>query len=462
MPGYDQTRLRHVDYMLGQLGEHLERVNWSAEQLRDERTARLRELIAVAKTKSHWHADRLADVDPATIDEDGLHELPVMTKTDLMARFDSIVTDRRITLNAVNAHIAALGKDAYFLDELHAVASGGSSGVRGAFVWSWEAWATAQLTILRRQVHDRLADPVLASRSPVVMLVAAENAAHFTSALSQTFATKLAQVHRFPITLPLAKIIDGLNSVSGDSLATYPSMLSTLVAEAQAGRLKIAPQRIVTMAEPLLPEIRDAARRMWDAPIANLWGTSEGGVTAFGCFRDDGMHLSDDLVIVEPVNDEGAPVPPGVRSDKVYLTNLFNPILPLIRYEISDHVTTLAEPCACGSAHRRIADIEGRRDDAFVYEDGVVVHPHVFRSLLAREAAITEYQVRQTARGAEVVLCTRERVDDARVARSLEEALRELGHLQPHVTVELVERIPRLETGKLQRFIPRLHQASPP
>ena len=54
-------------------------------------------------------------------------------------------------------------------------------------------------------------------------------------------------------------------------------------------------------------------------------GDLRGGVTAIGCFKGTGMHLSDDLVIVEPVDANGDPVPSGVRSHKVYVTNLFNP-----------------------------------------------------------------------------------------------------------------------------------------
>ena len=93
----------------------------------------------------------------------------------------------------------------------------------------------------------------------------------------------------------------------------------------------------------------------------------------------------------------GGPCAPGERSAKVYLTNLFNRVLPLIRYEITDEVTILTEPCPCGSAHRCVADIQGRLDDVFVY-DGRRVHPHVFRSALGRHAGVVEYQVRQTPR----------------------------------------------------------------
>ena len=451
---YDATRQRHTAAMFGRVGAHIERLAWPAARLREERAVGLRSLLATATERSPWHRERLGDIDLAALDEDTLPTLPVMTKADLMEHFDAIVTDPRVTLQEVNAHIESLETDAYFLEDLHAVASGGSSGVRGAFVWGWDAWAEVQLALLRRQISDRLADPELASSPPVSMFVGADRATHFTSALAQTFATDAIQVHRFPVTLPIEAIVAGLNGVGGDGLATYPSMLATLVAEARAGRLTIAPRRIVTMAEPLLPEIRAAAEATWGAPIANLWGTSEAGITAMGCFRDAGMHLSDDQVIVEPVDAAGKPVPPGVRSAKVYVTNLINPLLPLIRYEISDEITVLDEPCPCGSAYTRVADIQGRNDDVFVYANGLAVHPHVFRSRLAQENAVTEYQVHQTLDGADLLLRASGAVDINRIERDLESALTKLGCKHPTVTARRVDALQRLNTGKLKRFVP--------
>jgi phenylacetate-coenzyme A ligase PaaK-like adenylate-forming protein len=454
MIDYEAIRQRHVAYMAGRLPEHLERLTWSADRLRAERTARLRELLRTAQTHSPWHRSRLSPVDVDAIDEDRLRDLPVMTKGDLMTHFDEIVTDRRVTLDLVNVHLAGLTSDAYLLDEFHALASGGSSGVRGVFVWGWEAWAVCWLMNLRRQVSDSLSDPAPAQGPPVLMIVAAENAAHLSGAQGRTFADPAMQVHRFPVTLPLEKIVEGLNRINGRTLMTYASMLATLATEARAGRLTISPRRIITVSEPLLPEIRDAARDAWGAPIANSWGTSEGGVVARGCYRDTGMHLSDDLLVIEPVDANGAAVPSGSESAKVYLTNLFNPLLPLIRYEITDQVTFLAEPCACGSAHRRLADIQGRLDDVFTYPGGISVHPHTFRSLLGRDARVIEYQVRQTLRGADVLLRTHGPVEVEHVARALEGELDRIGCPHPLVTARIVEHIPRVGVGKLKRFVP--------
>jgi phenylacetate-coenzyme A ligase PaaK-like adenylate-forming protein len=174
-----------------------------------------------------------------------------------------------------------------------------------------------------------------------------------------------------------------------------------------------------------------------------------------GCFQDDGMHLSDDQVIVEPVDANGDAVSPETRSSKVYVTNLINPLLPLIRYEIGDEVTVIDAPCACGSAYRRVTDIQGRDDDIFVYADGVAVHPIVFRSLLGREPAIVEYQVRQTSDGAEMLLHAHRDVDLRRLERDAEAALRKVGCARPAVTARCVDTLPRLATGKLKRFVRR-------
>jgi phenylacetate-CoA ligase len=451
---YEETRQRHIEHLLPQFAEHFERVGWSAQRLREERTARLCDLVRIAVERSPWHRARLSDVNLETLDEDTLRELPLMTKQDQMGSFDEIVTDPAVRLADVNAHIASLDGDAYFRNELHAVASGGSSGFRGVFVWGWDAWATVQLTALRRSLLDRISDPEFASRPPVAMIVAAENATHFTSALAETFATGAVETHRFRVGTQIDQIVTGLNEVAGDNLATYPSMLARLIGEARSGRLTITPRRILTMAEPLLPETRIAAEATWHAPIANMWGTSEGGVTAIGCFKGPGMHLTDDLLIIEPVDEHGEPVPAGVQSNKIYLTNLFNPLMPLIRYEITDEITLNDEPCPCGSHHRRIDDIQGRNDDAFIYQPGVSVHPHLFRSILAKHSTISEYQIEQTRTGAQITICATGPVDTDNIVSEIAGALVRSGLQQPSVLIQCAADIPRLATGKLKRFLP--------
>jgi phenylacetate-coenzyme A ligase PaaK-like adenylate-forming protein len=77
---YEATRQRHVEHLLPHMGEHFERMAWSAERLHAERTAQLRELIRIAVQRSPWHRDRLGDVEETTLDADDVRHLPVMTK----------------------------------------------------------------------------------------------------------------------------------------------------------------------------------------------------------------------------------------------------------------------------------------------------------------------------------------------------------------------------------------------
>jgi hypothetical protein len=105
---------------------------------------------------------------------------------------------------------------------------------------------------------------------------------------------------------------------------------------------------------------------------------------------------------------------------------------------------------ACALAR---ADVEGRLDDAFSYAGGVVVHPHVFRSALAREAWIVQYQVQQTPDGAEVRVIGAPGDPEA-VGRALEKELAQVGVRVPCVDVRVGDQLERLATGKVRRFQP--------
>jgi phenylacetate-CoA ligase len=132
MAEYEDLRRRHLAELTALMPEHVQRLRWPAGRLRQERRDRLRDLLRTARASSPWHRDRLAGVDPDGFEEADLAGLPPMTKDDLMANWDGVVTDRRLRLDLVEGHLAGLESDAYLFDELHVVASGGSSGRRGS------------------------------------------------------------------------------------------------------------------------------------------------------------------------------------------------------------------------------------------------------------------------------------------------------------------------------------------
>ncbi|MHC4220371.1 MAG: phenylacetate--CoA ligase family protein [Planctomycetota bacterium] len=445
---YEELQRQHRADAQSLLPEHVDRLSWSADRLHRERQERLRELVAVARGRSAWHRRRLAGIDPLRLTEAELGNIPPMTKADLMENWDETVTDPRLSLDLVNAHLERIETDEYLLGQYHAVASGGSSGRRGVFVYDWQGWMGVYLNVARLSQHQ----PGAEGGPSVLALLAAEKATHISSAYIQTFMDAPTS-HRIPVTRPIERIVEELNRLQPTVLAGYPSALLLLVHEARAGRLDIAPGWIGGTAEPLLPEIRAALEETWGVQVGNAWGCSE-GARATSCGRGRGMHLCDDLVIVEPVDQQGRPVPPGVPSAKVYLTNLFNRVLPLIRYELEDEMTFLDEPCPCGSAHRRIDDVQGRLDDLFRYGAGLQVHPHLFRSALGRQRNILEYQVRQTERGADVAVHCVGALDTPELHREISAGLTAAGLERPDLQIRRVKGLERLGTGKLKRFVP--------
>ena len=102
-------------------------------------------------------------------------------------------------------------------------------------------------------------------------------------------------------------------------LVGYASVVGQLARAALAGSLEIAPVRVSTNSEPLTAEDRDAIHAAWNAPIHNLWGSTEIGVQAVGCGHGDGLHVCEDEVVLERVDAAGEPVgptisPPHARS----------------------------------------------------------------------------------------------------------------------------------------------------
>ena len=141
-----------------------------------------------AVERSSWHRRRLEGLDIASLSDRAIVDLPVMTKTDLMDNFDSVVTDTRLSRRLCEDHLDRNPGD-HLLGEFQVVASGGSSGQRGVYVYGWDAWAICYASNVRFQARDWSRDPTLAGIPRVTGVVAASSPTHISAALSKTFSS---------------------------------------------------------------------------------------------------------------------------------------------------------------------------------------------------------------------------------------------------------------------------------
>jgi phenylacetate-coenzyme A ligase PaaK-like adenylate-forming protein len=451
--GWGRFRADFQAELLARIPEHLGRLSWSAERIESAQRDGLRRLLAHAVAHSPFHRQRLAGTNVASIEPAGLTSLPVMTKTDMMAAIDDVFTDRRLTLGAVEQALAATGSEPVpVLGRYMALATGGSTGQRGVFVFDQAAKAEFILSITRSLLAGLHAAGGIPPGGLPMAMVGAGSAVHATgAAAAETIGPDAPlRVLPVPVTMPLRQIVDRLNTLQAPALIGYASALGRLAAEQNAHRLHIAPVVIISTSETLLPEARREITAAFGVPVINSFASTEGlmGSSAPG---DDVLMFNSDMCIIELVDAANRPVGPGVPSAKVLVTNLYNLAQPLIRYELAD--SFVLEPSAGGPGHM-LARVHGRADEVFHYQAGDL-HPHVVRSVMLRSPEVADYQVRQTRTGIEADIIAAGSASPEALRRRLADALARGGLSQPDVTVRIAADLPRCAgSGKLRRFVP--------
>ena len=447
----DLLRARMATAIGGRMAGHIERLGWSPGQLAGLQRARLRALLAHAIDRSPFHAARLAGIDAARFELTDVAQLPIMTKTQMMNGFDEVVTDRRLTRELVDQHIAASSAEPSLLfGDYVCLVSGGSSGLRGVFVQTAEEYAEFTASVIRRAMAAFLASGGHPADGMVTGIVAAASPVHSSGMAAATATGPPFRLVPAPATLPTARIVERLNAAQPPALIGHATKLAELAREQSAGqapRCGCGPSRRSPRCSP--HRIARPSATRFGIPVINMFVSTEGLV---GHSEPGGLELTfaSDTCIAECVDEAGRPVPDGTASTRVLITNLHNFTQPLIRYELTDRFT----PAEASPGGFLRASVDGRNDDAFRY-GATSVHPSSLATALLQTAQVREYQVRQTARGADITVVAGTGLDDAALAAAAEQSLRQAGVTEPRVTIShagAIARDPR--TGKVRRFVP--------
>ncbi len=457
MPDFNTLRRKHLADVRAFTTPAVARLAWSREQVLEEQTRRLRKIVAHAQQVSPFYADRLGDLEAATLQLSDLSKIPPLTKDDVMTNWDRVVTDSRLRLADVNAHLKRVlsGEEpnAYYLDEYYAAATGGSSGKRGLFLWDWETFVVTANIACRMEAQQDLAEPPTGPKRTAV--ICAGSYVHGSRFLFPAVLDPQREVLVLPASLAISKMVEQLNDYQPDRIISYSALLEELCAEALDGRLKIKPQRLSANSEPLPQQARDMAQQAWGVNIHNQWGSVEIGLAGTEGNSFSGMTLAEDFLIFEPVDEHDQPVTDASSADRLLVTKLYGQAMPMIRYELTDTVIIDGEPNPDAPGYRRITDIKGRADNWFFYGTKTKIHPMIFRGVLGQEPHISEYQVQQTPRGARVLAITHGEIPNEHIKRSLVKSLAEGGLPDAEVTLETVADLPRHpETNKIKRFVP--------
>ncbi len=431
--------------MLHQVAQLRKHEHWTRSQLEAYQIEALHHLRQYAYARSPFYRQFHKG-----LTDRPLQELPVLTKAMLMEHFDDLVTDQAIHLEGLRAYAAQDEEGRRFLNRYWVNATSGSSGHPGFFLFNRAEWLTVLASFARSQEWAGLG--ISLTHRTKMAYVASVTPWHMSAQVAATVKSWWMPTLRLPASQLLEEIVQALNAWQPEILVAYASMVRILAEEQLAGRLHITPRRVWSSSEVLTDETRRRSEAAWKQLPFNQYAATEIGGLAGECGNCRSMHLYEDLVIVEVVDENNHAVPPGAYGSKVLMTSLFGRTQPLIRYELDDSLRLATEPCPCRQPFARLDGIQGRVENVIFLPakagGSVAIQPLVFNRIMDVIPA-SGWQVIQEAGQLNVLLSGvhDESVDDLLVGQ-LAQALSEQGADVPTIHIQRVSVIPKSASGK--------------
>lgn len=455
--------LHGVATVIGVVLDTLRAEREGGEGLRHRQQERLAELVRYARTASPYYR-RLYEGLPPRITDPRL--LPPTEKRDLMAHFDEWVTDPDVTLDALRRDFLADPSlvGTRYLGRYHVFTTSGTTGEPAVLLHDSYSW-----TVLQVVSRVRARASLLTWRDALAVLRRGFRSAgvyvtggHFGSvvlieSIRRRSPLLAKRIRAFSALRPLAEVVAGLNEFQPTFLAGYPSALAQLAEEQNAGRLRIAPVLAMCAGESLTPAVVEKVRSAFGCGTLQGYAASEVPALSLQCSQGS-LHVNSDRYLLEPVDEDYRPVPPGTESYTVLVTNLANRVQPVIRYDLGDRVELVGTPCPCGSP-LPVVRVEGRTNDVLSIQTAgrsVTVLPLALATVVEETPGVRRFQVVQTGpRTLSLRLEMSPGAEPARVWRAVDERLDAFFVTQGagHVVVEHEQREPQLSprSGKLRQ-----------
>ena len=425
------------------------RERWPQGRIARYRAARLAGLRAHALRHSSFYRE----FHPDGLDRP-LERLPTLTKATVMANFDRLVTDPKIRLGDAQRHVRDAQGEERYLGRYRVQLTSGTTGRVGLTLFDRAAWTGLLSSWVRAEDWAGLPiNPVKRTRQASVASVSPWST---SGQVSESLQSWWAPTVRLVAGSPLPEIIETLNAWRPAVLVTYASMVRILAEEQRAGRLSIRPRVVFSTGEVQTPEDRRLGAVTWGREPFDQYATTETGILAAECREGRRRHLMDDLNVIEVVDDDDRPVPPGTWGSRVLVTPLANRVTPLIRYVLDDRLRLTDEPCPCGRQLRVVTGIQGRSEEVLRLPAGaggdVQIDPQTYHPILDR-LPVSGWQVSVDGDRFVVLLAGADRtgdaaIDDATVAAELDRVLTARGARLAHIDVHHVDEIPKTSAGK--------------
>lgn len=329
------------------------------------RDRRLRDQLRYAFDESPFYRERFrgTGLDRGDLETVPLDALPTLSPRSLESEFDRLVTDPEVTLAGVRSFLATAERGDRYRGEYVALRSSGSEGEPTPFLYDEREWDRALAANVRAMTAAlglrRLGRNTLDETRTAYVAGVEGNFMGITGveAITDRLGGRLEAI---PPSTSADALAERLTAFDPTGLVGYPSTLVAVADLVAEGRCRVYPGHVLSGGEPLPADTRRYLRETFDAPVVNLYSTTETGTLGVEPPDAPGMYLFDDLAFVEP------------REDRTLVTPLHHRTLPLIRFELGDTLEPRSRPTDARLPFTLVESVIGRSEDLLRFDEGLL------------------------------------------------------------------------------------------
>jgi phenylacetate-CoA ligase len=414
---------------------------WPPEVIQARQFEQLRQVLAHAQRTVPFYGSRLSalDLTHAPLDRENWSRIPILSRKDVQLNRDALRS------RSIPAEHGAVRE----------VTTSGSTGRPVSIlstelpVMLWQAIALREHLWHRRDLTAKLA---------VIRVHPSLNAEPPDGVAMPTWGPPTDLVFR---TGPAA-MLNGSCAV-GDMAAWLckqdPDYLLTTATRALAlarhfrrtGLSLPRLRQVRTYGEAMSADLREQCRETWRVPVVDMYSSREIGYMALQCPLHEHYHVQSENILLEILDEQGNACRDG-EIGRVVISTLHNFATPLIRYEIGDYAES-GGSCPCGRGLPVIRRILGRVRNMMRMPDGSTRWPDFMLAETRNDLPAAQMQIVQTAPDVLELRAVPARHFSAKDRAKLLDYMRQWAGPQFHVSVRIVDDIPRGPGGKFEEFM---------
>ncbi len=371
-----------------------------------------------------------------------LHLLPVLTKQIIRDNYDDMFS------TAVNPK------------RLRKSSTGGSTGTPLKFCTDAAEWSSWKASTLRAwEWYDlHLGDKIFSLGGSSI------NKRKQLLSLKGLYDRVIMRNHKYSSAdvtdQAMQRNYEALMALRPKAVRGYGSSLYILARFIENRELPLCPIKVVlTTGEVLMPEYRRKLEQVFQAPVYDEYGASDGGILSHECPQREGLHIAEDLCIIEITDKQGNPLPVGTTGF-VCTTDLNNYVFPFLRYHVGDMAYIKQTSCSCGRHTRLIGEVMGRAGKLMYNKAGIPISPTVLPMMFYPELnyhnleyqkvynKIDKFQIRQDCQGDITILLKLKDPEEQHEQFDYIVTNYRNHFVGSHISLEFVDDIPCLPSGK--------------